>query len=170
MTTISQIRIIIKCVKARNLRITLLCVYYSKAFDSIHRGRTVLIQKDPAKGTVASNYRRIACLPIMWKLLTGIFSEQIYDHLKDNNLLPDEQKGCRKRSRGTKDQLLIHKAITLDAKRRKRCLNMAWHGMVPLCLSSYLYTICLVLYPFLVFIFTVYLSFLFAPYFYKLGC
>ena len=101
------------------------------------KGRTVLIQKDPAKGTVASNYRPIACLPIMWKLLTGIFAEQIYDHLKDNNLLPDEQKGCRKRSRGTKDQLLIDKAITLDAKRRKRCLNMAWvdykkaYDMVP---------------------------------------
>ena len=70
------------------------------------------------------NYRPIACLPIMWKLLTGIFAEQIYDHLKDNNLLLDEHKGCRKRSRGTEDQLLIDKAITLDAKRRKRCLNM----------------------------------------------
>ena len=29
------------------------------------RGRTVLIQKDPAKETVASNYRLIACLPLM---------------------------------------------------------------------------------------------------------
>ena len=28
------------------------------------KGRTVLIQKDPAKGTVASNYRPIACLPL----------------------------------------------------------------------------------------------------------
>ena len=37
--------------------------------------------KDSAKGTVASNYRAIACLPIMWKLLTGIFAEVTYDHL-----------------------------------------------------------------------------------------
>ena len=29
------------------------------------KGRTVLIQKDPAKGTVASNYRPIACVPLM---------------------------------------------------------------------------------------------------------
>ena len=29
------------------------------------KGRTVLIQKDSAKGTVASNYRPIACLPLM---------------------------------------------------------------------------------------------------------
>ena len=63
------------------------------------KGRTVLIQKDPAKGTVASNYRPIACLPLMWKLLTGIFAVGIYDHL--NNLFPDEQKGCRKQSRWT---------------------------------------------------------------------
>ena len=58
------------------------------------KGRAVLIQKDPAKGTVASNYRPIACLPIMWKLLTGMFAESIYKHLDDQNLLPDEQKGA----------------------------------------------------------------------------
>ena len=40
--------------------------------------------------------------------------------------VPDEQKGSRKKSRGTKDQLLVDKAITLEAKRKKRCLNMAW--------------------------------------------
>ena len=66
------------------------------------KGRTVLIQKDPAKGTVASNYRPITCLPIVWKLLTGIFAEQIYDHLKDNNLLPDEQKGVARDREGGK--------------------------------------------------------------------
>merc|ERR1712059_155271 len=52
------------------------------------KGRTVLIQKDPAKGRAVSNYRPIACLPLMWKLLTGIFAEKIYDHLHRNNLLP----------------------------------------------------------------------------------
>ena len=56
----------------------------------------MFILKDEAKGTVASNYRPIACLPLMSKLLTGIFADKIYDHLADNNLLPDEQKGCRK--------------------------------------------------------------------------
>ena len=40
------------------------------------KGRMVLIQKDRAKGTVASNYRPIACLPIMWKLLTGMIAEK----------------------------------------------------------------------------------------------
>ena len=89
------------------------CLQSGNVPDWMVKGRTVLIQKDSAKGTVASNYRPIVCSPLMWKLLTGIFAEQIYDHLKDNDLLPDEQKGCRKRTRGTKDQLLIDKAIML---------------------------------------------------------
>ena len=86
----------------------------------------MLIQKDPAKGTVASNYRPIACLPLMWKLLTGIFAGKIYEHLEVNNLLPEEQKGCRRKSKGTKDQLLIDKAVLKDAKKSKRSLSMAW--------------------------------------------
>ena len=44
-------------------------------------GRTVLIMKDKSKGTVVENYRPIACLPLMWKLLTSIFSEAMYRHL-----------------------------------------------------------------------------------------
>ena len=50
----------------------------------------------------------------------------IYDHLKDNNLLRDEQKGCRKQSRGTKDRLLTDKAILEEAKKREKRLAMAW--------------------------------------------
>ena len=113
------------------------CLLNGKVPDWMVKGRTVLIQKDSAKGTVAGNYRPIACLPLMWKLLTGIFAEEIYDHLKGNNLLPDEQKGCRKRSRGTKDQLLVDKAIMLEARRKRRFLGMAWvdykkaYDMVP---------------------------------------
>ena len=37
-------------------------------------GRTVLIMNDKSKGTFVGNYRPIACLPLMWKLLTSIFS------------------------------------------------------------------------------------------------
>ena len=92
------------------------------------QGRTVLIQKDPEKGTEASNYRPIACLPLMWKLLSGIFSEKVYNHLLDNHLLPDEQKGCRKASRGTKDQLLIDKQIMKEAKKLKGM--WPWHGLI----------------------------------------
>lgn len=99
------------------------------------KGRTVLIQKDPAKGTQASYYRPIVCLPIMWKLLTGIMGEKLYQYLERNG--ENEQKGCRKGSRGTKDQLLIDKAILNNCRRRLANFSMAWidykkaYDMVP---------------------------------------
>ena len=34
--------------------------------------QTALIQKDVRKGNAVRNYRRIACLNLFWKLLTGI--------------------------------------------------------------------------------------------------
>jgi len=102
------------------------CLVEGNAPEWMVKGRTVLIQKDPAKGTVAGNYRPIACLPLMWKLLTGIFAGKIYEHLESNGLLPEEQKGCRKNSRGTKDQLLIDKAVLKQAKLMKHSLSMAW--------------------------------------------
>ena len=45
------------------------------------RGRTSFLQKDKSKGNVASNYRPITCLPLMWKLLTGVLAGQTYAHL-----------------------------------------------------------------------------------------
>ena len=41
----------------------------------------------------------------MWKLLTGVIAYQIYVHLDQEKLLPEEQKGCRKGSRGTNNLL-----------------------------------------------------------------
>ena len=40
-------------------------------------GRTTLIMKDTNKGTVASNFRPITCLPLMWKLLTGMIADSL---------------------------------------------------------------------------------------------
>ena len=62
----------------------------------------------------------------MWKLLTGIVGEKLYQHLERNGLLADEQKGCRKGLRGTKDQLLVDKAILKNCRRRLTNLSMAW--------------------------------------------
>ena len=101
------------------------------------KGKTVLVMKDPSKGNEVGNYRPIACLPLMWKLLTSIFAEKIYEHLEENELLVDEQKGCRRKTRGTKDQLMIDKAILKNAKRRHANLAMGWidyrkaYDMVP---------------------------------------
>ena len=65
------------------------------------RGRTSLLQKDKSKGNVASNYRPITGFPLMWKLLTFPVAYQIYPNLGQQKLLPEEQKGCTKGSRGT---------------------------------------------------------------------
>ena len=100
-------------------------------------GKTILCLKDPIKGNAVNNFRPITCLPLMWKLLTGIISESMYSFLDTNGILPEEQKGCRKNSRGTKDQLLIDKTILRDCKRRQTNLGMAWidykkaYDMVP---------------------------------------
>ena len=95
------------------------------------------MQKDKSKGNIASNYRPITCLPLMWKLLSGVIADQIYGHLDQQKLLPEEQKGCRKRSRGTNDLLYIDRAVIREVKSRKKNLAMAWidykkaYDMVP---------------------------------------
>ncbi|CAB3989598.1 Hypothetical predicted protein [Paramuricea clavata] len=35
-------------------------------------GRTVLCLKDPSRGNAVDNFRPISCLPLMWKLMTGV--------------------------------------------------------------------------------------------------
>ena len=50
--------------------------------DSLTKGRTVLIQKDKAKGNIASTYRPIIFLPLVWKLLIAILTDEIYDYLQ----------------------------------------------------------------------------------------
>ena len=67
-------------------------------------GRTALVQKDKSKGNVANNYRPITYLPVMWKLLTGIISENLYNYLEETNTIPHQQKSCRRKCRGTLDQ------------------------------------------------------------------
>ena len=95
------------------------------------------LYKKIQKGNFVSNFRPITCLPLIWKLLTGMLAEELHEHLEKTNSLPWEQKGCRKGSRGTKDQLLINKMIVKDCKMRLTSLAVAWinyrkaYDMVP---------------------------------------
>ena len=102
------------------------CITRGEVPDWMTTGRTVLLLKDKSKGNEMSNYRPITCLPPMWKLITGIVADEIYNHLEENDLLPEEQKSCRRNSRGTKDQLLIDKAVMKNRRRRKVGLSMVW--------------------------------------------
>ena len=79
--------------------------------------RTSLIVKVREMGPEVTNFRPITCLPVVWKLLTGIITEEVYQHLERRRLLPEEQKGCRRNSRGTKDQLPIDKIIIKNRRR-----------------------------------------------------
>ena len=89
-------------------------------------GRTVLCQKDPQKGNTADNYRPFTCLPLMWKLLIVVIAEEMYSYLEREKILPEEEKGCKRGSRGTKDQLLIYKTFLKDCKKRHTNIPMAW--------------------------------------------
>ena len=62
----------------------------------------------------------------MWKLLTGVIAEDMYDSFDQDKLLLEEQKGCTRKSRVTKDQLLIDKTVLKDCKKRHTNLSMAW--------------------------------------------
>ena len=100
-------------------------------------GKTILCQKDPGKGNVVNNYRPISCLTLMWKLMTRIIVNSVYEYRKMYNLLLVEQKGCRRNSQGTKNKLLIDKMVLNDCKKRHTDLGMTWidykkaYNMIP---------------------------------------
>ena len=100
-------------------------------------GRTVPCKKDPQKGNSVDNYRPITCLPIMRKLMTLIIADNLYKMFEESDILSMEQKGCRRKSRGTKYQLLIDKMIRSDCRIRHKNLAIVWvhykkaYDMVP---------------------------------------
>ena len=94
--------------------------------DWMTKGKTTLIHKDPSKGTAPKNYRLRTCLPMMWKILTAQIREEIYYSLISRRLFPDEQKGCRKGSKGTVELLYIDQHIVNETKNRRKNLDMAW--------------------------------------------
>ena len=102
------------------------CMTRGEVPDWMTTCRTVLLMNGKSKGNKVSSYRPVTWLPLMWKLLTGIIADEIYNHLQDNNLLPKEQKGCRRNSRGTKDQLLTDKEVMKNCRRRKVGLSLVW--------------------------------------------
>ena len=62
----------------------------------------------------------------MCKLLTVIISEDMYCFIENENLLPEEQKGYRRKSKETKDELLIDKTILKDCIKIRTNIAMGW--------------------------------------------
>ena len=46
--------------------------------------------------------------------------------MQEEKILREEQKGCERNSRGTKDQVLVEKAVLKDCKKRRINLTIAW--------------------------------------------
>jgi len=101
-----------------------------------------------AETQLPNKYRPICCLPSIYKLLTAIISERLYSHLSNHNLLSEQQKGCIKDMLGTKDQLLLNKAVLENCRKRATNLSMAWldyqkaydsvpHSWIKKCLKMY---------------------------------
>ena len=111
-------------------------MYIAKAFNDmlnnpntipnwLTEGTTFLLHKS-SETTNPKNYRPITCLPTIYKVLTSILSDRILAHLEMHDLLPTEQKGCKKGSYGCKDQLLINKMILEDCSNHKKNLSASW--------------------------------------------
>ena len=54
-------------------------------------GQTVLCKKDEPRSNVVDNYRPITCLPVLWKVLTGIIGYEMYLRMEDQAIFLDEQ-------------------------------------------------------------------------------
>ena len=117
-----------------------LVVYLQECLDSVvvpdwlTRGRTVFIQKEKAKVNIASNYRRITWLPLVWKLLQVFISRWNLWLFRKENIIA---KGCRWKCKGTGDLLFTDKIILREVQMRKKNLGVAWvdykkaYDMVP---------------------------------------
>ena len=81
-------------------------------------GKTILAVKDRGNNNDLTNFHLITCLPIMRKLLTRMMAEEPQKHLEQAELSPDKQRGCGRKRKGTKDQLLKDKMVIKICKKR----------------------------------------------------
>ena len=88
-------------------------------------GNTYLLPKGGDGGDPAQ-YRPITCLNTVYKLLTKIIANRVYNHCSRNNIITQEQKGCSRNSKGCKDQLIIDTVIVQQAVQKKRNLSMCF--------------------------------------------
>ena len=81
------------------------------------QGLTYLLPKSN-ETNISKNYGPMTCVSEMYKILTSIVTERIYNFLNANNIPPSEKREYRKGFCGCKGQLLINKMLLEDT----RCL------------------------------------------------
>lgn len=87
----------------------------------ITQGKTYLIPKgnissDPSK------YRPITCLQTVYKILTSCITQIMNAHIDNNQIMCEEQKGCKKGAKGCKEQLIIDEVILKQVRKRNKKL------------------------------------------------
>ncbi|XP_072162643.1 uncharacterized protein [Bemisia tabaci] len=90
--------------------------------EFLTEGRTFIKPKDEDTKNPA-NYRPITCLPTIYKIITATLCRKIDRHLISNEVLTEEQKGCRKQSKGCKEQLIMDSVILKQTEKNRRNLN-----------------------------------------------
>ncbi|KAF2903383.1 hypothetical protein ILUMI_02806 [Ignelater luminosus] len=76
--------------------------------------------------TRPENYRPIACLSTLYKIITAVITVLVTEYIDTWNILAEEQKGCKKGSQGCKEQLIIDSVILKQAEKQKRNLHMCY--------------------------------------------
>lgn len=98
----------------------------NKIPEFLLQGITYLLPKDPQNSQDPAKYRPITCLPTMYKIITSCIAKRIYEHCEDNNLIAIQQNGCKKGSKGCKEQLIIDSVVCNQAATKNRNLYTAF--------------------------------------------
>ena len=90
-------------------------------------GKTLLCIKEIQKRNLVSSFRPITCLPLIWKLLTSILAEELYEHLEKNKCFTMRTKGMQERKprhkRSTTDWQNDSKRLEEVANIIGRCMD-----------------------------------------------
>ena len=78
------------------------CLQENKVPSWMVTGKTLLCVKKLEKGNAVENFRPITCLPVLWKLLTGIIAEELCEHLEEANILQWGKRDAEKEAEGQK--------------------------------------------------------------------
>ena len=102
------------------------CLQDAHVPEWMTKGNTTLIHKDPRKGTAPKQLLTHNLPPNDVENTNSTNKGKIYYSLTSRGLFPDEQKGCRKGSRGIAELLFIDQHILNESKTRRKNLAMAW--------------------------------------------
>ena len=61
----------------------------------------------------------------MYMVLTEMIAKEIEKQRRMNNIIEDNQRGCKKGAKGCKDQLMLDRCITEDASENEKNLSVA---------------------------------------------